>query len=123
MPKHKALKVVEYGAYVPGVDYLARVEDVRANLKTSKLLVRLEHLNAEQDGRVQEVVLSLPIRPDGRSASFFRACGMELQIDQEIAPKDVVGKRVIVRFVREEDDHMVSFQSPAKEVRDGTPTR
>lgn len=123
MPKRKALKVVEYGAYVPGIEYLTCVVAVRSNLKTGKLLVRLEHLNPDQDGRVQEVLLSLPIHPNGRSASFFRACGMEVNADHEVMPDDVVGKRVIVRFDQEEDDQIVLFQSPVKEIRNGTPAR
>ena len=123
MRKRRLLRVVEYEDFVPGQGYVARVVAVKANHKTKRLHVQLEHLNPEQDGRVQEMVLPLPILPDGRSAAFFRACGIEVQIDQDINQDEALGKHVIIRFGHGADGQDVSFGRRVKEVCHGTSTR
>lgn len=123
MRRQRLLRVVEYEELVSGQDYLVRVADVKANHKTKRLQVHLEHRNPEQDGRPQEVVLPLPVRPNGQSAAFFRACGIDVQIDQEIDPDRAVGKQVMVRFEQGTDGRNVYFAPRTEEAHDGTPTR
>ena len=104
MRKPKPLAVVGFPDFRPDHDYWAKVIDVRVNRKTQELHVMFQHLDHEQDGRMQEIVLALPIRPSGRTADFFRACGIDVEIDAEIVPQDVIGRRISIRFGPATDD-------------------
>ena len=123
MRKRRLLKVAEYESYVPGKEFLVRVADVRINLKTSRLLVRLEHLSSEQDGRVQEVILPLPIHVSGRTAAFFRACGVAVRPDGEIDLADAVGRKLTVRFEPGAEGPIAYFDCTVREGSHGPSTR
>jgi hypothetical protein len=123
MRDSKPLRVASYTDFVVGRDYLVRVAGVRSNLRTNSLHVQLEHLDPKQDGRTQEALLTLPVLPLGRTAAFFRACGLEVRDNQEISPRDAVGRLVLMRFESLEGDELVSFRGATKEKRDGQSTR
>jgi hypothetical protein len=38
--------------------------------------------------------LSLPVRPHGRTAQFFQACGCRTEVGAEIRPNDVVDRTI-----------------------------
>ena len=91
MPRQLSFTVCPWPDYRDGQSYRSRVVRVAKSTKPSGLAVQLEHLDSEQEGRGLQVVLPLPPRPEGLTASFFRACGMEIAIGARIVPKDAVG--------------------------------
>ena len=98
MPRRQMLKVVSHPAYVAGCLYRLRIREIRIDRRRGVLGVTLEHLGEDQEGRVQQVMLPLPVRPAGRAAAFFRACGMEVSIDANIVPEDALGKVIAAQF-------------------------
>ncbi len=125
MRKQQPLKVVDYPNFSMDLDYPVRVTRVRVNRKSQAMRVKIEHLYGEQDGRTQEVILPLPVRPSGKTASFMRACGVDVATGGEIDPNDALGKLVMVCFEQGIDpcgDPVASFKQPTKEAHDGTAT-
>ena len=98
MPKKKRLKVVGWSELALGCMYLVYVRKIKIDGKAEVVIVTLEHLGGDQEGRTQEVELPLPVHPAGRTASFFQACGMEVALDAELVAEDAVGKVVAVEF-------------------------
>ena len=98
MPKRKRLRVEAWSALLLGRMYLVYVRNIEVSRKTEVVRVTLEHLDREQEGRVHEVELPLPVRPAGRTSSFFQACGVEVALNAEFFPEDAVGKIVAVEF-------------------------
>jgi hypothetical protein len=65
------------------------------------MLITLEHISAEQRGRRHgPVLLPLPCRPGGLTASFFRACGQDVEPTKQLFPKKCIGRLIAVRFRR-----------------------
>ena len=62
------------------------------------LSVRFEFVDEEQAGRIHLQFLSLPIRPQGLTALFFAACGMDVSVGCRVRPKDTEGMIVGARF-------------------------
>ena len=125
MRKPRLLKVLGYLALIIGRDYHVRAAEVHANMKSQRLLLRLEHLDRDQEGRVDEVILPLPVRPHGRTASFFRACGMDVSVDAEINPAGALGRVIVLRLLPTTgglEGHAFSFSASTKESHDGTST-
>ena len=81
-----------------GKSHRALVLGAKANNKAKELRIELRHLDHEQEGRVQKVILPLPVRPNGTTAEFFRAVGVDVAIAAEIRPDDAVGRVVLVCF-------------------------
>lgn len=98
MPRRVMLLVVDFPAYRTGTVYSTRIQAVRQNRQSGCLCVELVHLASEQAGRHIEVPLSLPVRPQGPTSDFLRACGIDVQIGVEIDPQQLVGRTVGVRF-------------------------
>ena len=112
MRKPKPLEVIDYEDLVAKREYLVRVTGVRSNLKTGTLTVHVVHLSREQDGRSQEFSLPLPVLPGGRTAAFFRACGIAVAIGTPLSAADAVRRQLKMRFGSVNDDETLSFSQP-----------
>jgi hypothetical protein len=98
MARRQRIPVCDYPSFALHVDYLVRVQRVKADLKKRQMLLEVQHLNSDQDGRVQECHLPLPIHPGGLTAQFFVATGIEIAIGHDVEPDEAVGRLVVVRF-------------------------
>ena len=98
MPRKRRLKVVGYPDFVEGRTYRMRVQRVCLEQGGAGLAVACEHLAEEQQGRNQDLRFPLPVRPYGRTAAFFRACGMEVSVDVDIVYEDAADKIIDARF-------------------------
>lgn len=79
--------------------YPMRVIRVERNTKPRGMLVTLEHLSQDQCGRRHgPIVLPLPCRPGGLTASFFQACRQAVERGNQLIPKRCVGQRIDVQF-------------------------
>lgn len=117
MPRKPMWKVADYPEYRMSAAYSLSVEAVRTQGNTASVM--LAHRDAEQDGRKVSVDLGLPVLPQGRTASFLRACGILFVPGEEVDPAEAVGKVVVVRFGRLVDGSIgiVSFESPEGSVK------
>lgn len=114
MPRTWELQVEPWQKLIAGRAYSMRVLSVGKSKAAKGIRVILEHLDATQAGRKQEIVLPLPLHPDGITADFFRACGMQVATGDSISPKDVIGMTVNVRFASTPDDkHQPTAFEPA----------
>lgn len=100
MPRELTIPIENWPDPQPDIAYLVRVESIRRPRKQTHLVVGLEHLDAEQEGRVREVQLPLPCRPFGLTAQFIAACGHTVEIGTSVRVKDCLGKTMIARFAR-----------------------
>lgn len=78
--------------------YNLRVVDIRKNTLTKMMEVTLEFLESDQLERRITAHLSLPIRPDGLTAEYFRSCRMEVKPQVKISPRDTIGSELVARF-------------------------
>jgi len=83
--------------------YTLRVIDVRKDVETKAMEVTLEFLEPDQCGRQIRVPLSLPIRPDGLTADYFRSCHMEVKPQAKISPRDTINCEIVTRFEKAAD--------------------
>lgn len=117
MPRPWLERVVDYEPYRAGIAYLCAVILVQRLTGPDQIKVDLEHLDDIQLGRPFTVLFPRPIPPAGRPIEFFRACGLDVAIDGKFAPKEAIGRHVLVRFDRAADGqwYPVRFESVAKE--------
>ena len=115
MPRPTKLRVVEYPSLVASRDYPARVAEVRVERK--KLRVQLEHISERQQGRRHSLCLSLPVRPFGLTADFFRACSVQVNVGRTLDPRACLQRIANVRFERSPDGEwaIVSIKPLQKE--------
>jgi len=78
--------------------YLVEVKDVRKNKEPHGVFVELVFLDWDQFGCMHSEVLPLPIRNDGITALFLRACGLEIKAGCKVNPKKVIGTKLGARF-------------------------
>jgi hypothetical protein len=78
--------------------YNLRVVDIRKNTETQKMDVTLEFLESDQFERRITAHLSLPIRPNGLTADYFRSCRVEVKPRAKISPRNTIGSEIIARF-------------------------
>ena len=71
------------------------------------------YLDSDQEGRELRVVLPLPPRPEGLTATYFRACGMAVAIGAQLLPRQTIGAVVAVRILSRpgEDASVVAFEA------------
>jgi len=81
--------------------YKIRVRDIRK--KKKQIAIILEFLEEDQLGRSHADNLELPIRPAGRTADFFHACGQSVEPEKEILPKETISKEIMVSFLKQEN--------------------
>lgn len=117
MPRAWELLVEPHPTIDTGRDYLMLVLSIKKNKGSQGIAVVVEHLDGDQAGRKHSIVLPLPIRPSGITAEFFKACYMEPIVGRALLPKEVIGRTIKARFMREEEDgtYNVRAFSPGKE--------
>ena len=111
------LVVEPYGDLVAGHPYPARVLDVKVKRKLIEMLVTLELINPEQEGRQLTCSLSAKLLPHNLTSQFLGATGQDVSPGRKVNPADAVGAQVLVTFaspVGNRDVKPVSF-SPLKE--------
>ena len=86
--------------------YSARVREVRKPRGKKQLDVTLECTHPDCDGHRCAVRLPLPVRTHGLAAEFFKACGLNVNVGQSIAPGDAVG-RIVRAMYGEQDGRIV----------------
>ena len=115
MPRAWEVIVEPYPEMDAERDYLVSVLAIKKSKAPRGISVVLEHVDGEQVGRKHSIILPLPIRPDGITGDFFRACGMAVAVGGRLTPRDAIGVAVNARFIHadpEEDCRVVAF-SPA----------
>lgn len=80
--------------------YHVCVKAIQKSPQGKSMLADLEFLEGPQKGRRLREALELPIRPEGRTADFFRACGREVNLKATLSPPDTVGSVIRVRLER-----------------------
>ena len=100
MPKKWELTVESWPELITGQAYRLRVVDIeKAAAKNKGLVATLEHLDSRQLGRKCRVTLPLPVYDRGHpTADFFLACGVSVNVNQRIVPKDTIGSVIKVIF-------------------------
>ena len=98
MPRKETLTVADFPPIRPGRRYPVLVFHIERKGHPFGLAVRLRHLDPDQDGREEVVELTLPVRPSGRTASFFAACGEQIAAGRKIAIAEAIGKVIYVTF-------------------------
>jgi len=78
--------------------YNVRVVEIRKNTETKTMELTLEFLGPDQLGRRITAHLSLPIRPNGLTADYFRSCRVEVKPRARISPRNTIGSEIVVRF-------------------------
>ena len=95
--------------------YLVRITRICKDPNVKAMCVTLEHIGDDiQAGRIHQISLPLPIRPEGLTANFFRATGIQLEVGYKITPTVVIGKTTYARFSQSkenEEAHILSFES------------
>ena len=81
-----------------GQPYRVRVVDIRKNIETKVMEVTFEFIEVNQNGRRITVHLSLPIRPLGLTADYFKSCHIEVKPQARISPRDTIGSKLVARF-------------------------
>ena len=98
MPRKETVTVEDFPPIRPGRRYEVFVYHIEKKRRPSGLLIRLRHLDPDQDGREEVVELTLPVRPSGHTASFFAACGEQIAVGRKIAIAKAIGKVIYVTF-------------------------
>lgn len=98
MPRGLRIRVQDFSRRRPKHDYAIRVMDVARSTQAGALLVRYQHEGDEQAGRCGEFNLPVPARPEGFTASFLRACGIEVTAGMEIEVGQVIHQVILARF-------------------------
>ena len=115
MPRPWEITVAPQEPYVQGRFYRLRVTDIAKSSKPQGLAVDLQHLDLDQQGRLVRVIL-LPPRPEGLTADYFRACGMDVRAGETLRPRDTRGMEITATFSQGPDDSWeISDFAPAKE--------
>jgi len=111
------LKIEDWPA-LPIAFYLMKVLGISKSKSPAGLLVELEHLDKSQAGRRHTILLPLPCRPDGLTARFLIAAGLDVSIDSVVTPADAVGATLRVRLEPAPDGkgyQAVAFEPMRKE--------
>ena len=114
------LKIEDWPA-LPIAFYLMKVLGISKSKSPAGLLVELEHLDKSQAGRRHTILLPLPCRPDGLTARFLIAAGLDVTIGSTVTPTDAVGATLRVRLEPEPDGkgyQATAFEPFRKEPRD-----
>lgn len=121
MPRNWTENVADWLQISEHRRYAMRVIRVERNTKPRGMLITLEHLSEEQRGRQHgPLLLPLPCRPGGLTASFFRACGQVVEPTEQLFPKKCIGRLIHVRFRRIADGacEPADFEASTEETSD-----
>ena len=111
--KNNTLTIVGWSDPKKGKLYKGKVEKVDVDRKSKCLRVTIENLNPSQLGRIHEVSLSLPVRPDNRTCSFLTACGIDARtVGAKVCLDDITGAAIGMRFspVAQDGSQQVDFE-------------
>ena len=97
-PRPIEFTVEAFSAYDPDEWYPVEVLDFRGGKKTGTLAVKLRHLARDQIGRTHMALLPYPIHPEGPTADFLRACGLEIQVGSTVSQKQAIGAVIRAKF-------------------------
>ena len=100
--------------------YMVRVISVSKEEDGKSILLEVEFLEDQQKGRNLQDNLDLPIRQQGRTADFFRACGWEVKLQARLTPLDTVGCTISVQLEKDINDnwHITEFTPITQEQND-----
>lgn len=98
MPPKKKVKVEPWPRLRPNADYPLKVTDIAWGENDALLVVVLSHLAEDQAGRTVKLDLALPVRPEGRTASFLRGAGLDVAVGNSLDPMEAKGAVVQARF-------------------------
>ena len=103
--------------------YRIRVTAIRKSPQAKAIQLEGEFLDGQQNGRKLSETLELPIRPEGRTANYFRACGQEVKLQARVLPKATLGCVIGVRLEQDEDDRwqIIDFE-PLQQEKNHEPT-
>ena len=98
--------------------YRVRIFNIEKLDEEREIQVTLEFLEKQMQGRHLDIRMSLPIRSDGVTADYFRACGIQVVPNMRITPRETIGKTLHVRFERTADDNyqVIYFEAICQEV-------
>lgn len=99
-----------------------RVTNIGKVAAPKALRVTFQFLEEPQVDRPLDVRLSLPIRESGLTAEFFRACGLDIFANAQIAPRTVINTTLNVRFTKgqsSDEYNATGFQSVKEDHEDG----
>ena len=119
MPQKWTLKIEGWPA-LPVAFYLMKVLGISKSKSPAGLQVELEHLDKSQAGRRHTVSLPLPCRPEGLTAAFLKAAGLDVSIGT-VTPADAVGAILKIRLEPAPDGkgyQAVAFEPVRKEPKD-----
>jgi len=111
-------KLEDLADLVYGRWYRVRVVDVRKDRARKQIVVKIEHTDREQEGRMTHMTIALPLRRVGLGAAFSEACGLLDGSSTGISPRDAVGCVVQVRYenIESEGVRVVAVRRVAAEV-------
>jgi hypothetical protein len=92
--------VQDWPALGAGRGYHVRIGEIEKIAAPPAMRVMLEFTDGEQAGRTESVMVSLPCRPGGVSASLLSATGVGVAVGTQFAPRDLVGRTVVAFFTR-----------------------
>jgi len=119
MPRKWSFKIEDWPALAAAF-YLMKVLGVSKSKSPAGLLVEPEQLDKSQAGRRHTVSLPLPCRPEGLTAAFFRAAGLDVSIGT-VTPADAIGTILKARMEPAPDGkgyQAVAFEPVRKEPKD-----
>ena len=118
MPRKRTLRVMPYGNYKTERWCKVAIISVEILRNAHRLRVTFENIDSDQLGRQHCEELPVPVRPFGRTASFFGAAGVVVSIDRRISIDDVVGKTILVRFEKAPDGQwrIAAFKPEAESI-------
>jgi hypothetical protein len=92
-----------YSDLAKGKAYTVRVKNIHKATTAEAMEVTVEFVEPSQQGRRFTVHLSLPIRPQGLTADFFAACGIDITPQAKITPRSALGCLIQVVFEKTPD--------------------
>jgi hypothetical protein len=120
MPRKWTLRIEDGPALSAATFYPMKVLGAARNKLPPGQLIEFEHLDKSQAGRRHSILLPLPCRADGLTASFFGSVGLNVRLGQTVSPQDAVGATVKVRLEPAPDSdgcQAVAFQPVRKETQ------
>ena len=100
--------------------YTVRVVSIGKQDDGKSMLLEVEFLKDQQKGRRLLDSLELPIRLQGLTANFFRACGQGVKLQARLSPMDTVGCTINVQLEKDTNDNwqIVKFKPITQEQND-----
>ena len=85
--------------------YIGKIISVKKNQSPPGILIFFQHLEGEQAGRKQDVLIPIEPYVDGLTAGFFEACDLGVKLGIKLAPKDTEGSIIKICFGVDSDGY------------------